>query len=91
MSRSKSSTRKRGRKTKQRRYDPFVASFQLRAGDRVQIRRSGERKWLPHRIRRDVSMRTTKRVKDTLYMEYLGFEVRFTAPFIQTERRFTRY
>jgi hypothetical protein len=68
-----------------------VAKFRLKAGTSVEIRKRGARKWLPYQTKRAVEMRTTKRIRDTLYMEYLGFEVRFSAPFLDSDTRFNRY
>jgi hypothetical protein len=68
-----------------------VATFFLKSGVRVEIRRHGEKKWESHRMRRSVEMRTVKRVRDTLYMEYLGFEVRYRNASLVTEKRFRRY
>lgn len=95
MSEAKSSMRRSKRKSharpKQPNSTPNVATFFLKAGCNVEIRSNGERKWQPHRIRRSVEMRTVKRIRDTLYMEYLGFEVRYTDKRLVTEKRFKRY
>ena len=67
------------------------SAYTLNAGTNVEIRQHGERKWKHHRMRRTVSMRTTKRIRDTIYMEYLAFEVRYTNPSLVTDKRFRRY
>lgn len=68
-----------------------IAKFMLCKGTNVKIRRHGETQWSPHTMQRTVEMRTTKRVRDTLYLEYLGYEVKYRSPSLVTSQRFNRY
>lgn len=89
-----SKSRRRAKESKQpkvKAYNPRVAKFTLKAGTQVEIRRRGESHWGPHTMKRTVEMRTTKRSHDTLYMEYLNFEVRYRAEFLDADTRFNRY
>ena len=88
---AKKQRRSRKKSFKAKAYNPFVATFTLYQGTQVEVRTRGDRKWLPYTTRRTVEMRTKKRVKDTLYMEYLGFEVRYRAAFLDADTRFKRY
>lgn len=78
-------------KIKQKAYNPRVAKFTLKKGTEVEIRHRGETHWNPYTMRRTVEMRTKKRIHDTLYMEYLNFEVRYRAAFLDADTRFRRY
>ena len=70
----------------------YVARFKLHAGQRVEIRRRSERDWNEHMMRRAVEMRTTARKHDTLYLEFLNFEVRVRADWLDDpDTRFWRY
>lgn len=88
---SSKSRRSKKKSFKQKAYNPSVAKFTLHAGMVVEIRTRGEKKWKSHIMRRTVEMRTIKRVHDTIYLEYLNFEVRYSAPFLDSDTRFRRY
>lgn len=73
-------------------HNPSVAKYPLTKGTQVEVRRKADGGlWRPHTMRKTVVMRTTKRVHDTLYLEYLEYEVRYRNPSFITDERFHRY
>lgn len=70
------------RRRKKQRRPPKVPSTtpnmtaQLRVGERVQVRRHGERRWKDHAVRRAIEFRTTGRRGTWLHGEYLHYEIR---------------
>jgi hypothetical protein len=48
----------------------------LTPGERIQVRRYGERRWKDHVVRWPIEFRTTGRRGTWLYGEYLHYEIR---------------
>jgi len=65
--------------------------FRLKQGQQVEIRERGSRTWKPYRMRKTIQMRTTKRLDQTIYGEYLNWEIRFRGERLEAERHFCRY
>ena len=61
----------------------------LSLGERIQVRKCGERGWRDHVVRRTVEFRTTGRRGTWLYGEYLYYEIRKAVS--ATAKREARY
>jgi len=60
-------------------------------GQQVEIRKMGDRRFRPYTIQRKISARTTKRKGQTVFAEYLNYEIRYTYKSELFDKKFGRY